>query len=237
MKRGPFPNRSPIRPAGNCAANAALCCLVLIFGVCGVARAQLRWESRSLEFHPSFADTKVTAEFHFTNIGQKPVRITDVTTSCGCTTAMLDKRHVYVPGEKGTITALFDIGGRNEPQKETLFVKTTDPKEPELVLQFTVAIPKLLDIDNIFLNWGRGEELKPKVVNIKILGDYPVHHLDVSSSNPNMTTEIRHAEGSRDFQLVVTPKKADGEFVIVDIKPDFPKDPPKIFHVYAITGR
>ena len=211
--------------------------LILIFALCCAARGQLRWESRSLEFHPTLADTKVVAVFHFTNTGQKPVRITEVTTSCGCTTATLDTHRLYAPGEKGTLTAVFDIGGRNEPQDETLHVKTSDPAEPELALQFKVTIPKLLDIDSVFLNWNNGEGLKPKIVNIKVLGDYPVHQIAVTCSNAAMTAEIKHADGSRDYQLILTPKKASGELVIVEIKPDYPKDPPKLFHVYAITGR
>ena len=197
----------------------------------------MHWEARSLEFHPSLSDTKVVAEFHFTNAGTKPVKIEDVTTSCGCTTASLDKKHLYAPGEKGTITAVFDIGGRNDAQKETVDVKSNDPAEPDVALQFTVTIPKLLDIDSVFINWPRGEELKPKTVNIKAMGDYPVHRLTVSSSSPDVTAEIKHEEGSRDYQLIVTPKKAGAQFVIVEIKPDYPKDPPKLFHVYASVGR
>lgn len=231
MKSEPFPHRS----RSPLVASAAL--LVLLFGICGTARAQLRWESRSLEFHPSLSDTKVVAEFHFTNTGARPVKIEDVTTSCGCTTASLDKKRIYAPGEKGTITAVFDIGGRNDTQKEHIDVKSNDPAEPEVTLQFSVTIPKLLDIDSVFLNWGRGEELKAKTVNIKAMGDYPVHKLTVSSSDPNVTAEIKHEEGSRDFQLIITPKKGGGQFVIVEIKPDYPKDPPKLFHVYASVGR
>ena len=112
-------------------------------------------EKRSLEFDPSPSDEKVVADFHFTNIGTKPVKIKEVHTSCGCTTATLDK-DVYAPGEKGKITANFAIGGRTGVQEKTIYVATSDSKEPQLILQFKATIPKLLDIDTIFLNWQRG---------------------------------------------------------------------------------
>jgi hypothetical protein len=235
MKREPFNDRSRTRRARNFAAGAALFFFIVVAG--GSARAQLRWESRELEFHPSLTDTQVVAQFHFTNAGSKPIKIKDVTTSCGCTTARLDKNHIYAPGEKGTIIATYDIGGHNGAQKETIDVTTSDPAEPELSLQLTAVIPKLLDISTIFLNWQRGEELKPETVAIKVLGDYPVHSIGVSSSNPNVAVEMKHAEGSRDYELVVTPKKADGEFTIIELKPDYPKDPPKLYHVYATVAR
>jgi hypothetical protein len=213
--------------------NIAKYFLILTFALCSTGWAQLRWEKRSLEFNPSPSDEKVVADFHFTNIGTKPIKIKEVKTSCGCTTATLDK-DVYAPGEKGKITAIFDIGGRTGVQEKTIYVATNDSKEPELVLQFKATIPKLLDIDNIFLNWQRGEALTPKIVNIKVSGDYPIHHLDVTSTKPEMVAVVKHVEGTRDFQIIVTPKKTDAELDAgLEIKPDYPKNPPKYFHIYT----
>jgi hypothetical protein len=186
-----------------------------------------------MEFNPSPSDTKVVADFHFTNVGQTFVKINEVKTSCGCTTATLDK-NTYAPGEKGKITAVFDIGSRVGVQEKTIFVETTDPKEPKIVLQFKATIPQLLEMDMVFLNWLTGEELKPKTVNIKTSGDYPIHHLDVTSTNPNMVIEVKHMEGTRDFQIVVTPKKTNAELEAgIEIKPDYPKDLPKYFNIYV----
>src|ERR1700677_1861071 len=213
--------------------NIAKYFLILTFALCSTGWAQLKWEKRSLEFHPSPSDTKVVAEFPFTNIGKKTVKIKEVKTSCGCTTATLDK-DTYAPGEKGKITAIFDIGGRMGVQEKTIYVSTTDPKEPELVLNFKATIQELLELDNVWLNWLAGEELKPKIVNIKVSADYPIHHLDVTSTNPNMVAEIKHVEGTRDYQLIVTPKNTGAELHAgLEIKPDYPKDPPKYFHVYT----
>lgn len=207
--------------------------LFLTLVLCETSQAQLKWETRNLEFHPSPGETQVVANFPFTNTGAKPVKIKEVHTSCGCTTVKLDKE-VYEPGEKGKITAVFDVGGRVGEQKKTIYVATTAPKEPELVLTFTAFIPKILEIEPIFLNWQAGEELKPKIVNIKVLGDYPVTSLELTSTSPNMTAEVKHENGSRDFQVIVTPKKTDAALSAgIELKPDFPKDPPKYFHIYT----
>src|SRR6266404_1215132 len=52
--------------------------------------AQLQWESRELEFSPSVDQTQVIAHFKFQNVGQSEIKITSVSTSCGCTTAALE---------------------------------------------------------------------------------------------------------------------------------------------------
>lgn len=49
----------------------------------------------------------VTITYNFTNTGSKPLVISNVTTSCGCTTADWTKTPIAA-GAKGTVTAVFD---------------------------------------------------------------------------------------------------------------------------------
>ena len=49
----------------------------------------------------------VTITYNFTNTGTKPLVISNVTTSCGCTTADWTKTPIAA-GAKGTVTAVFD---------------------------------------------------------------------------------------------------------------------------------
>src|ERR1700723_2459254 len=53
---------------------------------------QLALGSHEMEFHPGVDDVEVDATFPFTNAGTSSVTITDITTSCACTTAADDKR-------------------------------------------------------------------------------------------------------------------------------------------------
>ena len=63
-------------------------------------------------------------------------------------------------------------------------------------------------------------------MNIKVSGDYPIRHLDVTSTKPEMAAVVKHVEGTRDFQIIVTPKKTDAELDAgLEIKPDFPSKP------------
>ena len=79
--------------------------------ICVTARAELKWDQTSIELHPAAADKQAIGHFKYQNSGSKPVRFKSVRTSCGCTAAQSQKEEVP-PGEKGEITATFNIGER-----------------------------------------------------------------------------------------------------------------------------
>jgi hypothetical protein len=88
-------------------------CILLLLCPCQ-ALAQVQWPQRSIEIRPKPDEAQVVAAFPFTNAGSEPVTITSLRTSCDCTTASLAK-HTYAPGEGGSITATFTVGGRCVP--------------------------------------------------------------------------------------------------------------------------
>ena len=73
--------------------------------------AALTWETTEVDVHPTLSDKTAVAHFKYKNTGDKPVKITSVHPSCGCTTAALAK-DVVAPNESGEITATFNIGDR-----------------------------------------------------------------------------------------------------------------------------
>ncbi len=74
--------------------------------------AQLKWEKLEQTFAPGPLDKSVVAKYRFTNVGSSTISIKDVRTSCGCTTAALEKWE-YAPGESGEIEANFQFAGSN----------------------------------------------------------------------------------------------------------------------------
>src|SRR2546430_1392077 len=82
------------------------------------ARAELKWEQTSVDLQPALGDKQAVAHFKYENVGKTPVHFTSVHASCGCTTAQTQNEQV-APGEKGEITATFNIGGRTGTQVKT----------------------------------------------------------------------------------------------------------------------
>jgi hypothetical protein len=99
---------------------------VLCFAVATVTQAALVFEKTELDLKPDIGATKVDAVFNYENKGDAPIHIKAVKPSCGCTTAALAKNDV-APGEKGAITATFNIGDRTGVQVKTVTVETDDP--------------------------------------------------------------------------------------------------------------
>ena len=79
--------------------------------MCLGARAELKWEQTSIELHPAANDKQAIGHFKYENTGKTPVHFKSVHASCGCTTAQSQKEEVP-PGDKGEITATFNIGDR-----------------------------------------------------------------------------------------------------------------------------
>lgn len=64
----------------------------------------------------------ITHKFDFTNTGDKPVRLTDVNATCGCTIADYTKKPTE-PGKGGTITVKFVSNNRIGDIKSTVFIE------------------------------------------------------------------------------------------------------------------
>jgi len=201
------------------------------------ARADLKWEQTTLELNPAVAEKQAVGHFKYQNTGDAPVRIKSVKASCGCTTAQTQKNEV-APGEKGEITATFNIGDRSGQQVKTVNVETDDPKHPTTVLTLKTNIAQVLELTPNFVFWQSGEEAQPKTVLAKVGKDMPITNLDVTSMSPQFEAKVEKGPAAGQFRINIKPKDTKTTaFTTVTVKTDFPKDAPKVFYITArVTG-
>src|ERR1700737_5452406 len=130
------------------------------------ARAELKWEQNTIELHPSVGDKQAVAHFKYQNTGTTPVHFKSVKASCGCTTTQTQKE-VVNPGEKGDITATFNIGARTGMQMKTVTVQTDDPNPTQAttILTLKVTIPQGLEIKPTFVYGQSGKEPNTKKIS------------------------------------------------------------------------
>lgn len=203
-------------------------CLVIAFA--GPAHAALTWETTAADLHPTLTDKTAVAHFKYKNTGDKPVKITSVHPSCGCTTAALAK-DVVAPNESGEIVATFNIGDRWGVQNKTISVMTDEDQGQTTVLKLTATIPRVLEIAPAFIYWSANDVLKPKTITAKVGGDFPVTKLKVTSTDKSLSTEVVPDLKAKEFRLIVTPQEAGRPIsATLKIEPDFPKDAPKVFY-------
>jgi hypothetical protein len=201
--------------------------------LCIAARAELKWDQTSIELHPSPNDKQAVGHFKYQNTGDKPVKFKSVKTSCGCTAAQTQKEEVPA-GEKGEITATFNIGDRTGTQVKTVTVETDEPANTTTVLTLKAVIPQQLEITPTFVFWGPGEEPKPKTIVVRAAKDFPVKHLKVTSSSPDFQTKVEET-GNGQFKIDVKPQETKRQTAsTLTIQPE---DSQKVFYATArITG-
>src|SRR5215213_7730079 len=153
------------------------------------AHAQLTWEQQEIQLNPKAGDKEAVANFKYQNKTSKPIKITSVKSSCGCTVASL-KKDVVEPGEKGEVTATFNIGGRTGMQQKNVTVETDDPAQPTLNLVLKANIAQPVEIQPTFVYWEKGEAPKAKTVKVKAAKDVNITKLDVTSSTPDFSATV-----------------------------------------------
>ena len=186
------------------------------------ARAELKWEQTSVDLRPKFDDKQAIAHFKYENVGSTPVHFKSVHASCGCTTAQTQKDQV-APGEKGEITATFNIGGRTGTQVKTVTVQTDDPDPAHstTVLTLKAVITPLLEIQPALVYWQNGEEPKPKIITAKANKDAAIKKLDVASSTPDFTAKVDAGSSPNEFRISVQPRDPTKPvYATLTIKPD-----------------
>jgi hypothetical protein len=201
----------------------------LSVALCISARAGLKWDQTSIELHPTATDKQAIGHFKYQNTGDKPVKFKSVKTSCGCTAAQSQKEEVPA-GEKGEITATFNIGERTGTQVKTVTVETDDPAQTSTVLTLKAVIPQQLEITPTFVFWGQGEEAKSKTIVVRAAKDFPVKHLKVTSSSPDFQTKVEET-GNGQFKIEVQPQETNKQTAsTLTIQPE---DSQKIFYATA----
>lgn len=175
---------------------------------------------------------EANASFAFTNTGDTPVSITAITSSCGCTTAELEKK-TYAPGESGEIVAKFKIGGRQGLQTKTIQVKTDDSDTPT-VLTMKTLIPKLLDLQPAFVAWKRGVAPDARTVIARIGADEAVHITKIETDNPAVQVQLEETEPGKTYRLTLFPDSTDESLTArITLSTDFPREKPRTFYLLA----
>jgi hypothetical protein len=193
------------------------------------ARAELKWEQTTIELHPTAADKQAVGHFKYQNSGKTPVHFKSVHASCGCTTAQTQKDEVP-PGDKGEITATFNIGDRTGTQIKTVTVETDEAANQKTVLTLKTVIPQQLEINPTFVFWKQGDKPDPKTITVKVGKEFTVKHIKVTSSSPDFQTKVEE-KGNGEFQIDVQPQETKNLIAsTLTIQPD---DSQKVFYATA----
>jgi len=199
----------------------------------GRAHAQLKWAHAVQEFQRTPEDKEIYAHYTFQNTSAVPVTIKSLRSSCGCTTAHLEKK-TYAPGESGEVMLHFIFGDRKGFYRKTVTV-TTDEKTAEpavLVLLITIHDPVTMAPALVFTKVG--EPAAAKSVQFTADPAQPVHIKSVTSSNPRVTAKLDTTKAGEQYAISVTPADTtQKESAEISVQTDFPADAPRAYTIHA----
>ncbi len=87
-----------------------------------------------------------TCEFRFNNTGRAPLKITNISKTCGCTVARLEKRQ-YAPGETGSVQVSFTASRASASLQKDIYVSTNDPNNPRVKLTIKADVIQMVEAD------------------------------------------------------------------------------------------
>jgi len=167
--------------------------------------AGIEFKFTKVDVKGSPGDAKLIAEFPFTITGDKPVKITRVKTSCGCTTAKLPKK-LFLPGESSIITTTLKIGDRMGVYNKVIQVKTDDPEHAKTNLVMRSYIRETVDMSRSILIWKQGTAATTKTVDIEVIADKPLDLIAAKSPSAGFQTELKTLTPGGKYQVLVTPE-------------------------------
>jgi hypothetical protein len=106
---------------------------------------RLEFEKTSHDFGRISLVQSVNAKFAFKNAGDATLKLTEVTTSCGCTEATAEPRTLE-PGQTGEITFTVKMTSARSLIKNHIFVESNDPNNPKADLLVQVDYVPLFEI-------------------------------------------------------------------------------------------
>lgn len=208
-------------------------CLLAACLAAPTAFAQLKWDTTAIEIKATQKDKKVRAVYKFENVGNQPVKIKEVKTSCGCTTASLAKK-TYAPGERGEISATMTLPTEGGTRKKSIYVHTDDPQNPTYTLSISGSTPAYLALSARSLQWNLNDPLTPKSLVLSAGTERAVKITKLTVAPAEFEIALETIEEGREYKVTVTPSStARVRYGVVNIETDLPEDVAHKFRAYA----
>lgn len=101
----------------------------------------IQWIDSVKDYGKITEGQKLDVSFRFKNTGDKPLVISSVRPSCGCTAAEPPKEPI-APGAEGVITASFNSQGREGINKKDIYVEANTKGTQNHTIHFDVEVVK-----------------------------------------------------------------------------------------------
>ncbi len=151
---------------------------------------------------------KADCEFSIQNLGEAPLHIGNVKTTCGCTVAELSAREIPPRGE-AKLRVQYTAGPLQERASKRIKVESDDPRRP--VLTLTLKVRVLADMDwepkAVYLDWPVPDNFTGRIT-FTGNGTEPVRLADVVAEQGFLQPHIEINDAREAVVLYTLPPKA-----------------------------
>ncbi len=168
--------------------------ILLILPIYSHAAPAVTAENPVYDFGEVAQGDKVVYTFRFKNTGDELLEISSVSSSCGCTAALLSSKRI-LPGEMGEIKATFDSSRFRGQVTKTITMKNNSSLHPQVQFKITGLVKELLSISTTRISWTleAGKEGRSEVI-ISNKSQQDIILQEATSTSPLVTATLDRLE-------------------------------------------
>jgi len=205
--------------------------IFLVSFTIGEEKPKIKFSEGSYDFGKVSQGQVLTHTFVFQNAGDTTLKIKKVSSSCGCTVALVSQKKA-APGEKGEIRVTFNSRGYKGNVKKYIYVESNDPTQSIKTLFITAEVdvpprPKIYlarySVDaGLFL---QGEEIKTRIRisnrgELELRVDCSHKNATFFSGGKEITSPLKIPSGkSVEVEIKISPRRGTGqirEYILIN---------------------
>jgi len=201
---------------------------------------KIQFDGPVYEFGKVLCGAVVKHDFPFRNIGDGPLVINDVHSTCGCTSATNTSKLVG-PGKKGVISVEFNTLHFSGPVTKAVTVKSNDTNQPIAELQVKGTVWRPIDVTPAgatFTSRADSPSNEVRVVRIVNNQDKPLVLSALQINQKTISAELKTNEFGKEYELVVKlvpPLGAGNVFGQITLKTSSTEVPVVTVPVFALA--
>jgi hypothetical protein len=155
-----------------------------------VSGPRIEFDNETFDFGTLYQRERVEHEFTFRNVGDSPLTITKVVSTCACAATALSKKELAA-GESGAIEVEVQAGLLRGKLTKAVYVESNAVNEPRATLTITGEIKQEVEVKPLGVYIGRrkvGERME-RTVMIRGVEATEFSILGVTASDPSLQVE------------------------------------------------
>jgi hypothetical protein len=126
--------------------------MCLFVAISSMAAPRIVCDAPKYDFGTVIGKDQITHEFILTNIGDEPVRISNIKNCCG-TKSTVEPMEIF-PGSNAVCRTIFTTKNRYGPQEKQILIASNDRKNPYFELKITGTLKKAIDVLPRYVRFG-----------------------------------------------------------------------------------